>query len=213
MATQEIDSTEPPAIVSEFGIRISVLSVLDAPLLDPKPIETDEDTAVILSLDAGLFDIDTIGGSSEQFGLVIQGLPSGSQLEYAGVRIPRSVGIIGTNAIGDETWSLDTSIRPLSNNLIFIPPENWSNQNQIQKYLSVKDTQYLKWAIKHMVGWKRVNEIENIIHIHGDKDPIFPIKKIKNCIVVPGGTHIMLIVKFKWLNDNLPCIINGDYNE
>ena len=63
-----------------------------------------------------------------------------------------------------------------------------------------------------MVGWKRVTEIENIIHIHGDKDPIFPIKKIKNCIVVPGGTHIMLIVKFKWLNNNLPCIISGDYN-
>ncbi len=82
-----------------------------------------------------------------------------------------------------------------------------------QKYLSVKDTQYLKWAIKQMVGWKRVNVIKDVIHIHGDKDPIFPIKKINNCIVVPGGTHIMLIVKFKWLNDNLPCIISGDYNE
>ena len=82
-----------------------------------------------------------------------------------------------------------------------------------QKYLSVKDTKYLKWAIKQMVGWKRVNIIKDVIHIHGDKDPIFPIKKINNCIVVPGGTHIMLIVKFKWLNDNLPCIISGDYNE
>ena len=88
-----------------------------------------------------------------------------------------------------------------------------SKLHSYQKYLSVKDTQYLKWAIKQMVGWKRVNEIENIIHIHGDKDPIFPIKKIKNCILVPGGTHIMLIVKFKWLNDNLPCIISGDYTE
>jgi esterase/lipase len=88
-----------------------------------------------------------------------------------------------------------------------------SKLHSYQKYLSVKDTQYLKWAIKQMVGWKRVTEIENIIHIHGDKDPIFPIKKIKNCIVVPGGTHIMLIVKFKWLNDNLPSIISGDYTE
>ena len=32
-----------------------------------------------------------------------------------------------------------------------------------QNYLSVKNTQYLKWAIKHMVGWERVIEIENII--------------------------------------------------
>ena len=81
-----------------------------------------------------------------------------------------------------------------------------------QNYLSVKNTKYLKWAIKHMVGWDRVIEIENIIHIHGDKDPVFPIDRIKNCIVVPGGTHIMLIVKFKWLNENLPKIMEDRYN-
>jgi hypothetical protein len=80
-----------------------------------------------------------------------------------------------------------------------------------QKYLSVNNTHYLKWAIKQMVSWNRIEELENIIHIHGDKDPVFPIKKIKNCIIVPGGTHIMLIVKFKWLNDNLPKIIEGTY--
>ncbi len=80
-----------------------------------------------------------------------------------------------------------------------------------QNYLSVNNTDYLKWAIKQMVGWNRSEELENIIHIHGDKDPVFPIKKIENCIIIPGGTHIMLIVKFKWLNDNLPKIIEGTY--
>ena len=80
-----------------------------------------------------------------------------------------------------------------------------------QNYLSVKNTQYLKWAIKQMVGWNRVNEIEGVIHIHGDKDPVFPIDKIDNCIIVPGGTHIMLIVKFKWLNENLPKIMEGSF--
>lgn len=80
-----------------------------------------------------------------------------------------------------------------------------------QNYLSVKNTQYLKWAIKQMVGWNRVQEIKDVIHIHGDKDPVFPINKIKNCIVVPGGTHIMLIVKFKWLNENLPKIMEGSF--
>ena len=80
-----------------------------------------------------------------------------------------------------------------------------------QNYLSVRNTQYLKWAIKQMVGWNRVIEIKDVIHIHGDKDPVFPIDKIKNCIVVPGGTHVMLIVKFKWLNENLPKIMEGSY--
>ena len=80
-----------------------------------------------------------------------------------------------------------------------------------QNYLSVKNTDYLKWAIKQMVSWNQSEEIENIVHIHGDKDTVFPINKIKKCIVVPEGTHIMLITKYRWLNTNLPKIIEGTY--
>lgn len=80
-----------------------------------------------------------------------------------------------------------------------------------QNYLSVKNTQYLKWAIKQMVGWDREKELKGVIHIHGDKDPVFPIKKIENCIVIPEGTHIMLLTKYKWINKNLPKIIEGTF--
>ena len=41
----------------------------------------------------------------------------------------------------------------------------------------------------------------------GDDDMIFPIKNIKNCIILKGGTHIMIVTKYKWLNENLPKII------
>ena len=37
----------------------------------------------------------------------------------------------------------------------------------------------------------------NVIHIHGNKDEIFPIKYIKNCIVIEGGTHVMILNKAK----------------
>ncbi|MEP2968389.1 MAG: alpha/beta hydrolase, partial [Nonlabens ulvanivorans] len=37
---------------------------------------------------------------------------------------------------------------------------------------------------------------------------IFPIKYIKNVTIVPYGTHIMIINRFRWFNDNLPQIIS-----
>jgi esterase/lipase len=76
-----------------------------------------------------------------------------------------------------------------------------------QKYLSVNDKGYLDWAIHNMVCWEQDSVIPNIIHIHGDKDPVFPIKNISNCIIVKGGTHIMIINKYKWFNENLPKLI------
>lgn len=76
-------------------------------------------------------------------------------------------------------------------------------------YLSVNNSKYLNWAIKQMVCWEQKEEIPEIIHIHGDKDPVFPIKHIKKCIVLKNGTHIAIINKYKWFNENLPKLILG----
>ncbi|MFD1615510.1 alpha/beta hydrolase [Gelatiniphilus marinus] len=76
-----------------------------------------------------------------------------------------------------------------------------------KKYLSVNNSTYLSWAIKNMLCWNQENHDPNIIHIHGDNDAVFPIKNIANCIVVKGGTHIMIINKYKWFNENLPRLI------
>lgn len=76
-----------------------------------------------------------------------------------------------------------------------------------KKYLSVSDKHYLDWAIENMVCWKQEEALPNTIHIHGDNDPVFPIKNISGCISVKGGTHVMIINKYKWFNENLPQLI------
>ncbi len=76
-----------------------------------------------------------------------------------------------------------------------------------EKFLSVRDKVYLDWAIEQIINWDRTEIDNEIIHIHGDADEVFPIKNIKKCIQVKGGTHIMIITKYKWLNENLPKIM------
>ena len=76
-----------------------------------------------------------------------------------------------------------------------------------KRYLSVSDQQYLDWAIKQVVCWDRTTPDPKAIHIHGEKDIVFPLKYIDNCIVVKGGTHIMIINRFKWFNEHLPKLI------
>lgn len=78
-----------------------------------------------------------------------------------------------------------------------------------EKYLSVRDIKYLEWAVEKVILWDRTVIDESVIHLHGDNDDVFPIKYIQKCIVVKGGTHIMILSKYKWLNANLPNIILG----
>lgn len=79
-----------------------------------------------------------------------------------------------------------------------------------EKYLSMREKVYLDWAIEQMVLWNRTEPDKQVIHIHGTMDEVFPPKNIKDYIAVSGGTHIMILSKYRWMNENLPKIILGD---
>ncbi|KAA1244151.1 alpha/beta hydrolase [Aquimarina sp. RZ0] len=78
-----------------------------------------------------------------------------------------------------------------------------------QKYLSINDKVYLDWAIEKIVCWDQEEPIPSIVHIHGDKDIVFPITHIKDCITIEKGTHVMIINRARWFNENLPKIISN----
>ena len=76
-------------------------------------------------------------------------------------------------------------------------------------YLAVNDKRYLDWAIKEMLLWDQEEPIDGAIYIHGDKDAIFTQSCTGDFISVKGGTHIMVVTKYKWFNKHLPELILG----
>ncbi|MCX7549136.1 alpha/beta hydrolase [Xanthomarina sp. F1114] len=76
-----------------------------------------------------------------------------------------------------------------------------------KKYLSVTDKNYLSWALKQVVCWDQEEPIPGTIHIHGEKDPVFPHHHIGDCVTVKDGTHVMIINRYRWFNNNLPKLI------
>ncbi len=76
-----------------------------------------------------------------------------------------------------------------------------------EKYLSIRDKGYIDWCIHEMVNWQQTKALDGLVHIQGDKDAVFPITNIKDCIRVKNGTHTMIIHRAKWFNENLPTII------
>lgn len=66
-----------------------------------------------------------------------------------------------------------------------------------QKYMSVRNATYLHWAIDCVLHWQQNQSQGNIVHIHGTKDEVFPIKHINNCIEIENGTHAMILTKAK----------------
>ena len=76
-----------------------------------------------------------------------------------------------------------------------------------EEYLSIRDKNYIDWSIDQIVNWKQTYCPDSLVHIHGEKDAVFPIRNINNCIPIKNGTHTMIIHRAKWFNKHLPAII------
>lgn len=81
-----------------------------------------------------------------------------------------------------------------------------------QKYLSERDPDYLDWSIDRIVHWDQNKPMPDVIHIHGDKDTIFPIKNInttRNFHRIDNAAHAMILTHHKWFNSHLPQLIES----
>jgi pimeloyl-ACP methyl ester carboxylesterase len=76
-----------------------------------------------------------------------------------------------------------------------------------KKYMAIKDRVYWNWAIRELLSWSRETPDQDVIHIHGDRDEVFPVKYLTGYIPVSGGTHVMVIKRHRWFTERLPEIL------
>ena len=83
-------------------------------------------------------------------------------------------------------------------------------QDALDEIFEFKDHYYLRWSINQIVNWHRSSDyqIDNLTHIHGNKDIVFPISNIKNCEVVEEGTHIMVMQKPKIVSELINQVLD-----
>jgi hypothetical protein len=76
-----------------------------------------------------------------------------------------------------------------------------------QKYLSERNPFYLSWAIDALVNWEQEYALDEIIHIHGERDTVFPIKNLRGPLHKINAGHAAIITHAKWFNDQLPKLL------
>ncbi|PZV03626.1 MAG: alpha/beta hydrolase [Leptolyngbya sp.] len=65
------------------------------------------------------------------------------------------------------------------------------------------DPWFLKWAINRVVSWRNQMLPEHLVHIHGDRDRVFPFGYRSADVVVPGGGHLMVLNRAEELSQLL----------
>lgn len=65
----------------------------------------------------------------------------------------------------------------------------------VNSYRKNGNQQHINWAVNHILNWRNTWLPEQVFHIHGEKDKMFPIKNIQPTYVIKDGTHIMILNK------------------
>ncbi|WP_293881168.1 MULTISPECIES: alpha/beta hydrolase [unclassified Sphingobacterium] len=63
----------------------------------------------------------------------------------------------------------------------------------LKQILFDTDPLFMAWAIHEILRWKNRFIPSNLVHIHGDKDRIIPIKSLKPSFVIKGAGHFMTV--------------------
>lgn len=85
-----------------------------------------------------------------------------------------------------------------------------TNADQEQKFRDMLESApvgYFKGAVHCIMSWKERAIPNSVVQIHGTKDLVLPIKRIKKCdYIIEGGSHFMIINKATEIN----AIINAE---
>jgi len=67
----------------------------------------------------------------------------------------------------------------------------------IEEMVKDIDIEFNEWAVDQVINWKNEWIPENLLHIHGTRDRIFPNFYLKNVTQIKGGTHFMVVNRAK----------------
>jgi pimeloyl-ACP methyl ester carboxylesterase len=72
------------------------------------------------------------------------------------------------------------------------------------------DAHFLKWAIHQIVTWNNELIPENIYHIHGESDRIFPYRFVHEDFNVKQGGHFMIMSQAEYISNLIQKIVDLD---
>lgn len=81
--------------------------------------------------------------------------------------------------------------------------ETKEEKKLMRNYRDTINLQYNDWAVEQILHWKNDWYRQNLVHIHGTKDRMLPIKYVKPDYIIQNGGHLMIMNRAEDVNEIL----------
>ena len=89
----------------------------------------------------------------------------------------------------------------------FLGAHSNSTKNYLRTTLRDMDIEFYRWALDALLRWDNETVPSNVIHIHGAKDNLLPLKYVSADITVQNGGHLMIVENAVEISAHLKQII------
>lgn len=79
----------------------------------------------------------------------------------------------------------------------------------VYEYIRNVDPSFLKWSLDAILKWKCELPAPGIVHVHGSRDHLLPVRYLKPDIVIEKGGHLMVLNQAEEVNRVLRDILEG----
>jgi len=97
------------------------------------------------------------------------------------------------------------ALRPIQN--YFLGTESEEEKTIANHFRDNVDPLYLRWSINQILNWRNDWKPENMYHLHGDNDHIFPVKNVRPTHLIPNAGHFMVMNKCREISNILKQIL------
>lgn len=106
-------------------------------------------------------------------------------------------------------------LKPRPNKMIypiedfFLGADDQETRKLAARYRENIHQDYLQWAIHEIINWQNVTIPQNLIHIHGTDDRLFPLRNMHADFRIEKGKHFMIYNR----SEDISNIINQELNK
>ncbi len=86
-------------------------------------------------------------------------------------------------------------------------PEGTDQKKLLKAILVETDPHFLKWALHRVVVWRNKEIPENLVHVHGKRDRIFPFRFVTPDYTVENSGHLMVMNRAEEISSLLATLV------
>ena len=159
--------------------------------------------------------------NNEEFILI--GLSFGGMIasEIARIKVPRKLILLSSVGASDEMpWYFRMAGKFRLQRIIpvaiykratllnhFMGSKNKDDKAMLRSFVKQTDPAFIRWSINAILEWEQHEPLNNIIHIHGNKDRLLPIRYTNASHTIVNGRHLMVLNKDAEINKILQEIL------